>query len=67
MLKSGFWGIDFKAIDYDQILDLEVSYDVFKRIKEVSVNVKTDWNYPNSSNQLYSRKIPSNIPSQPSS
>jgi len=82
MLRTGFWGIDFKALDYDRISNLEVDvgpvenmwgvgtivahtggdnsktvreqfvaiehpYEVFKRIKEVSVNVKTDWNYPN--------------------
>jgi hypothetical protein len=84
MMRSGFWGIDFKAIDYDKIADLEVNvnpiedlfgvgtilaysgrtgdqgrqftdrftaisnpYQVFKKIKEVSVDIKTDWNYPN--------------------
>ncbi len=84
MLRSGFWGIDFKTIDYDKIQELEVDvdpiekllgvgtiqafsgnttnrgarvydefvgiqdpYDVFKHIKEVSVDIKTDWNYPN--------------------
>jgi hypothetical protein len=84
MLRSGFWGTDFKAVDYDKIADLEVNvnpienmfgvgtirafsgnttskgsrifdnfigvqnpYDVFKKIKEVSVDIKTDWNYPN--------------------
>lgn len=84
LARSGFWGTDFKAIDYDKIQDIEVNvnpienlfgvgtiqafsgsvsskgariydrfiavpnpYDVFRRIKEVSVDVKTDWNYPN--------------------
>ena len=84
MMRSGFWGIDFKTIDYDKIQALEVDvdpiekllgvgsiqafsgnttsrgsrlydafvgiptpYDVFKHIKEVSVDIKTDWNYPN--------------------
>jgi Bacterial PH domain len=84
MLRSGFWGTDFKAIDYDRIVELDVDvnpienmlgvgtikafsgstsskgtriydyfigienpYEVFKRIKEVSVDIKTDWNYPN--------------------
>ncbi len=84
MLRSGFWGIDFQAIDYDKIVDLQVTvnpvenmmgvgtirfatggtdnnnrgltknliaieepYAVFKKIKEVSVDIKTDWNYPN--------------------
>jgi hypothetical protein len=84
MLRSGFWGTDFKAVDYDKIADLEVNvnpienifgvgtirafsgnttskgsrifdnfiavqnpYEVFKKIKEVSVDIKTDWNYPN--------------------
>lgn len=83
MLRSGFFGIDFKVIDYDKISDLQVTvnplenllgvgtikafsgrmnqntalydkmigirqpYDVFRRIKEVSVDIKTDWNYPN--------------------
>ncbi len=83
-MRSGFWGTDFKAIDYDKISDIEVNvnpvenlfgvgtiqafsgrttnkggsiydkfiaipepYEVFKRIKEVSVDIKTDWNYPN--------------------
>jgi uncharacterized membrane protein YdbT with pleckstrin-like domain len=87
MLRSGFFGIDFKAIDYDKIQNLEVNvnplerflnvgsikvftgeyqttkngtraifsqftaienpYEVFKQIKQVSVDIKTDWNYPN--------------------
>jgi membrane protein YdbS with pleckstrin-like domain len=84
MMRSGFWGTDFKAIDYDQISDIEVNvnpiekmyqvgtvraysgrttskggriydkfiavpdpYHVFKRLKEVSCDIKTDWNYPN--------------------
>ncbi|VVB96776.1 Bacterial PH domain protein [uncultured archaeon] len=84
LMRSGFWGTDFKAIDYDKISDIEVNvnpienllgvgtvqafsgrttskganiydkfiaipepYEVFKRIKEVSVDIKTDWNYPN--------------------
>ena len=87
MLRSGFFGIDFKAIDYDRIQNLEVNvnplekmfnvgsiraftgefvhtkngsrpvfsefssiqdpYEVFKQIKQVSVDIKTDWNYPN--------------------
>ncbi|MGE5606141.1 MAG: PH domain-containing protein [Bacteroidota bacterium] len=84
MMRSGFWGTDFKAIDYDKIADLTVTvnsienifkvgtisaftgnmtakgmriydrflaisnpYEVFKKIKELAVDVKTDWNYPN--------------------
>ena len=84
MMRSGFWGIDFKTIDYDKIQEMEVDvdpiekmlgvgtiqafsgnttsrgtrlydefvaiptpYEVFKNIKEISVNIKTDWNYPN--------------------
>ena len=84
MMRSGFFGIDFKAVDYDKISDIEVNvnpienlfgvgtiqafsgrntekgariydrfisianpYEVFKQIKEVAVDVKTDWNYPN--------------------
>lgn len=84
LLRTGFWGIDFKSIDYDKILDVRVDvnpfesmfgvgsikintglmggrgtsiydsitaihnpYGVFKQIKTVSVNIKTDWNYPN--------------------
>ena len=84
MMRSGFWGTDFKTVDYDKITNMEVDvnpienmmgagtiraysgstnsrgnpvadqftaiqqpYDVFKRIKEASVDVKTDWNYPN--------------------
>ena len=84
MMRSGFWGTDFKVIDYDKISDLEVNvnpienffgvgtiqafsgrvsnkggriydkfigiqnpYAVFKKIKEVTVDIKTDWNYPN--------------------
>jgi hypothetical protein len=84
MMRSGFWGTDFKAIDYDRISEIDVNvnpienmlgvgtiqafsgstnskgariydyfigvekpYDIFKRIKEVSVDIKTDWNYPN--------------------
>ena len=84
MMRSGFWGIDFNAIDYDKISDIQVTvnplenmlgvgtlhfsagkvgskgnpltddfiaitnpYEVFKKVKTVGVNVKTDWNYPN--------------------
>jgi len=84
MMRSGFFGTDFKGIDYDKISDIEINvnplenlfnvgtvqaysgrttdkgsmvydkfvaikdpYAVFKRIKEVSVDIKTDWNYPN--------------------
>ncbi len=84
MMRSGFWGIDFNAIDYDKITDVQVNvnplenmlgvgtirissgkvndkgdqitdnfiavenpYEVFKKIKTVMVDVKTDWNYPN--------------------
>lgn len=84
MMRSGFWGTDFKVVDYDKISDLEVNvnpienllgvgtiqafsgrvsdeggrlydkfigindpYGVFKKIKEVSVDIKTDWNFPN--------------------
>jgi uncharacterized membrane protein YdbT with pleckstrin-like domain len=84
MMRSGFFGIDFKAVDYDKIEDIQVTvnplenlfgvgtirafsgsvsnrggriydrfiaianpYEVFKKIKEVSVAIKTDWNYPN--------------------
>jgi Bacterial PH domain len=32
---------------YDRFIAIANPYDVFKRIKEVSVNIKTDWNYPN--------------------
>lgn len=87
MIRSGFFGIDFKSIDYDRIANIEVNvnplermfdvgsikiftgetvstrngyrpisngfsaienpYDIFKKIKSISVDVKTDWNYPN--------------------
>lgn len=84
MMRSGFWGIDFNAIDYDKISDVQVTvnpienmmgvgtirisagkvsskgnslthdfiavhhpYEVFKQLKTVMVDVKTDWNYPN--------------------
>ncbi|HRI47063.1 MAG TPA: PH domain-containing protein [Ignavibacteriaceae bacterium] len=84
MMRSGFWGTDFRAIDYDKISDIEVNvnpienmfnvgsimaysgrnnskggriydrfiaienpYHVFKMIKQISVDVKTDYNFPN--------------------
>ena len=87
MLRTGFFGIDFKAVDYDKIQNLEVNvgpleklfnvgtiraftgeyahtkngtrplfnefiaidepYEVFKKIKQDSLDIKTDWNYPN--------------------
>lgn len=87
MLRSGFFGIDFKAIDFDKIQNLEVNvspfeklfnvgsirifsgeyrrnengtsalyntfiaihnpYEVFRQIKQVSLDIKTDMNYPN--------------------
>jgi len=79
MMRSGFWGTDFKALDYDKITDIEVNvnpiekifdvgtikaysgvntvydrflairnpYEVFKMIKQISVDIKTDYNYPN--------------------
>lgn len=30
MLRSGFWGTDFRAIDYDRIADLEVNVNPSK-------------------------------------
>jgi hypothetical protein len=84
MLRSGFWGTDFKSIDFDHIDNIEVNvnpienaygvgsirvysggtssrgrasydtfvgianpYEVFKQLKQVTVDVKTDWSYPN--------------------
>lgn len=88
MFRTGFFGIDFKSIDYDRIQNIEVNvnpleklfnvgtiktftgeyassgnhgtrpvfnefkaiedpYEVFKAIKQTSVDIKTDWNYPN--------------------
>lgn len=83
MIRSGIFGTDFKAIDYDKISDIEVNvnpienllgvgsiqlftyrikndkydtftfigiknpYKIFKKIKEISTNIKIDWNYPN--------------------
>ncbi len=87
MLRTGFFGIDFKTIDYDKIQNIEVNvnplerflhvgtikifsgeiaktknghhsvytkfiaiqepYEVFRQIKRVSVDIKTDWNFPN--------------------
>ncbi|MFH2145525.1 MAG: PH domain-containing protein [Candidatus Omnitrophota bacterium] len=84
MMRSGFWGIDFNAVDYDRISDVQVTvnplenmlgvgtirisagkvtskgnrltddfiavekpYEVFKKLKTVMVDIKTDWNYPN--------------------
>jgi hypothetical protein len=84
MLRTGFWGIDFKSIDFDRIQETDVTvnpienmlgvgtikmysggmtakvaptfnyfigienpYGVYKQLKTVTVDVKTDWNYPN--------------------
>jgi len=88
MMRSGFIGTDFKMIDYDKIIDVEVKvnpidryfdtgtikffsgrekiddegsstklydqwnnienvYEVFKQVKKVMVDIKTDYNYPN--------------------
>lgn len=87
MLKTGFFGLDFKMVDYDRIQNLEVNvnplekllnvgtikiftgeiqrnqngsaplytrfiaikdpYEAFKRIKQVSLDIKSDLNYPN--------------------
>jgi len=83
MMRSGFLGIDFNAIDLDNISDMQVTvnpienllkvgtirfstgilskgskvgsefiavknpYEVFKKLKTISLDVKTDWNYPN--------------------
>lgn len=84
MLRGGFWGTDFKSIDYDAVQEMEVTvnpienmlkvgtirvftgrttskganlydrfigisnpYQVYKQLKQVSVDIKTDWNYPN--------------------
>jgi membrane protein YdbS with pleckstrin-like domain len=88
MFRTGFFGIDFKSVDYDRIQNIEVNvnplekmfnvgtikaftgeyassrdhgtrpiynefkaiedpYEVFKAIKQTSVDIKTDWNYPN--------------------
>lgn len=84
MIRSGFWGVGFESIDYDQVAEIDVSigpiekmigagtvrvdrgrrgskgtvlydrliaidspYEVYKLIKQTSVDVKTDWDYPN--------------------
>jgi hypothetical protein len=84
MIRSGFWGVGFESVDYDQLAEVDVSigpiekmigagtvrfdrgrrsskgavmydrfiaidnpYDVYKLIKQTSVDIKTDWNYPN--------------------
>jgi hypothetical protein len=87
MIRSGFFGIDFKAIDFDKIQNLEVNvgpleklynvgsirifsgqiihtkngtrdgsdifkaiqdpYAVFKQLKQVSMDIRSDLNYPN--------------------
>ena len=84
LLRTGFWGIDFKGIDFDRIQETDVTvnpienmlgvgtikmfsggltakgaptfnyfigienpYEVYKQLKTVTVDVKTDWNYPN--------------------
>lgn len=97
IMRSGFWGTDFKLIDYDKISDIEVNvnpieniytvgtikfysgrsnsngnqitdnfiaianpYEVLKKIKQISLDVKTDFNYPNDlrpeSNRGYNTK-----------
>lgn len=84
LLRTGFWGIDFKSIDFDRLQEIDVTvnpienmlgvgslkmfsggmtakgaptfnffigiekpYEVYKQLKTVTVDVKTDWNYPN--------------------
>ncbi|PJJ61175.1 PH domain-containing protein [Hymenobacter chitinivorans] len=87
MMRTGFFGTSFKAIDFDKVSDIEVTvnfierfynvgsiqffsgrtqsdegnvtklydywhairlpYEVFKQVKEVIVDIKTDYNYPN--------------------
>ncbi len=84
IIRTGFWGIDYKIIDYDKISDMDVNvnpienifrvgtitfysgrtnnrgmpigdsfvairnpYTVFKMIKKIVVDIKTDWEYPN--------------------
>ena len=87
MLRSGFFGIDFKAVDFDKIQNLEVNvgplerllnvgsikifsgetmstkngvqsmhdtfkgianpYGIFKQLKQVSMDIRTDIQYPN--------------------
>lgn len=87
IIRTGFMGIDYKSVDYDRIVDIEVNinplekifnvgsiyvfsgdlvstrngtrranknfraiedpYDVYRKIKQITVDVKTDWNYPN--------------------
>ncbi len=87
MLRTGFFGTDFKTIDYDKIQNIEVNvnplervlnvgtikiytgevgrskngtysiytrfigiknpYEVFKQLKQVSLDIKTDWSFPN--------------------
>lgn len=87
MMRTGFFGTDFKIIDYDKISDVEVTvnfigraynvgtikffsgrtqtdegttsklydnweaiqnpYEVFKQVKQVMLDIKTDYSYPN--------------------
>lgn len=32
---------------YDRFIGIDHPYDIYKQLKEVSVDIKTDWNYPN--------------------
>ena len=32
---------------YDSFVGIDRPYDVYKRLKQVTVDIKTDWNYPN--------------------
>jgi uncharacterized membrane protein YdbT with pleckstrin-like domain len=84
LMRSGFFGTDFRSIDHDKVSDTSVNvgiidnmfgtgsifintgrsdsngrisyekiqsvqnpYEAFKLLKTVSVDTKTDWNYPN--------------------
>lgn len=87
MIRTGVVGTDFKSIDYDKILDIQVTvslverifnvgtikfytgkteinesaiskiyerweaiphpYEIFKQLKKISIDIKTDFNYPN--------------------
>jgi hypothetical protein len=84
IIRGGFWGASYESIDFDQIVDLQVSvgpleklfgvgsvransgrvtskgtpilhsftaiqdpYDVYKEVKRVSLDIKSDLEYPN--------------------
>ena len=55
MMRSGFWGTDFKAIDYDKIMDLTVTVNPIEKIYGVGTVSAFTGNMTTKGMRIYDR------------